>query len=46
MGTITASYFDARAHGHGIRFDFIAPGKPVQNTYIESFNSRLRHACS
>ncbi len=41
----TSSHFDAWAHRHGIRLDFIAPGKPVQNTYIESFNGRLRDEC-
>jgi putative transposase len=41
----TSSHFDAWAHRQGIRLDFIAPGKPVQNTYIESFNGRLRDEC-
>ncbi len=41
----TSSHFDAWAHRRGIRLDFIAPGKPVQNTYIESFNGRLRDEC-
>ena len=25
--------------------DFIRPGKPVENCYIESFNGRLRDEC-
>ena len=25
--------------------DFIRPGKPVENGYIESFNGRLRDEC-
>ena len=25
-----------------MRLDFIRPGKPVENAYIESFNGRLR----
>jgi putative transposase len=41
----TSSHFDAWAHRHGIRLDVIAPGKPVQNPYIESFNGRLRDEC-
>ena len=33
---------DVWAYGHGIELDFIRPGKPVENGYIESFNGRLR----
>src|ERR1700752_3540238 len=36
---------DAWAYGHGIRLDFIRPGKPVENGYIERFNGRLRDEC-
>ncbi len=36
---------DAWAYGHGIQLDFIRPGRPVENGYIESFNGRLRDEC-
>ena len=39
------SALDAWAYQHGVQLDFIAPGKPVQNAYIESFNGRLRDEC-
>jgi putative transposase len=29
----------------GVRLEFIRPGKPVQNAYVESFNGRLRDEC-
>lgn len=29
----------------GVRLEFIEPGKPVQNAYVESFNGRLRDEC-
>ena len=28
-----------------LRFEYIKPGKPVQNAFIESFNSRFRDEC-
>jgi putative transposase len=30
---------------HGVRLDFIDPGKPVQNAFRESFNGRFRDEC-
>lgn len=33
---------DAWAYRRGVRPDFIRPGKPVENGFIESFNGRLR----
>lgn len=36
---------DAWAHQRGVALQFIRPGKPVENAYIESFNGRLRDEC-
>jgi len=36
---------DRWAHAHGVTLQFIRPGKPVENCYIESFNGRLRDEC-
>ncbi len=36
---------DGWAHEQGVRLRFIAPGKPIQNAVIESFNGRLRDEC-
>ena len=36
---------DYWAHQVGVKLDFIRPGKPVENSYIESFNGRLRDEC-
>lgn len=33
------------AHRSGVALHFIAPGKPVQNAFAESFNGRLRDEC-
>lgn len=33
------------ARRSGVRLNFIAPGKPMQNAYIESFNGRFREEC-
>ena len=36
---------DAWAYAHDVRLEFIRPGKPVENAFIESFNGRLRDEC-
>ena len=36
---------DEWAHHNGVKLDFIRPGKPVENAYIESFNKNLREEC-
>ena len=41
----TGRAVDAWAYAHGVRLQFIQPGKPVQNAYIESFNGKLRDEC-
>jgi len=33
---------DAWSYQYGVHLEFIRPGKPVDNSYIESFNGRLR----
>ena len=33
---------DAWAYHNKVQLDFIRPGKPVENAYIESFNGKLR----
>jgi putative transposase len=36
---------DAWAHKRQVHLDFIRPGRPTENGYIESFNGRLRDEC-
>jgi len=36
---------DHWAYRHGVTLDFSRPGKPTDNSYIESFNGRLRDEC-
>ena len=36
---------DQWADDHGIRLDFIRPGRPVENCFVESFNGKLRDEC-
>lgn len=36
---------DAWAHQTGVTLQFSRPGKPVDNTFIEAFNGRMRDEC-
>ncbi len=36
---------DRWAFRHGVKLDFIQPGKPTQNGHVESFNGRFRDEC-
>jgi putative transposase len=36
---------DKWVYNNNVTLDFIEPGKPIQNAFIESFNGRLRHEC-
>jgi putative transposase len=36
---------DEWAYRHGVKLNFIRPGKPIENAYAESFISRLRDEC-
>jgi putative transposase len=36
---------DEWAYRKGIKLEFIRPGKPMENGYIESFNGKLREEC-
>jgi len=39
------NHFDRWAYQRGIQLDFITPGRPVENSLIESFNGKLRDEC-
>jgi putative transposase len=41
----TSTHFDVWAYASRIRIDYIRPGRPVENAWIESFNGRLREEC-
>ena len=41
----SSKLLEAWAFSNGVKLDFIRPGKPVENAYIESFNGRLRDEC-
>lgn len=36
---------DTWVHQHGVQLQFSCPGKPVDITFIEAFNGRLRDEC-
>ncbi len=36
---------DEWAYRRGVKLNFIRPGKPIENAFAESFNSRLRDEC-
>ena len=36
---------DTLAYERGIKLQFIRPGKPVDNCYMESFNGKFRDDC-
>lgn len=41
----TSKALDQWAYENGVRLDFIRPGKPVENAFIESFNASFRNEC-
>lgn len=41
----TSLVMDQWAHHNGVALDFIQPGKPTQNAFIESFNGKFRDEC-
>jgi putative transposase len=41
----TSKALDEWCYQRGVRLDFIRPGKPTENGFIESFNGRLRDEC-
>lgn len=41
----TCKALDEWAWQRGVKLDFTRPGKPTDNSYIESFNGRLRDEC-
>ncbi len=45
MGRIISKVIDRWAYEKGVELDFPRPGKPTDNTKVESFNGRLREEC-
>jgi putative transposase len=42
---LTSKALDQWAYERGVHLRFIAPGKPQQNGYVESFNGKFRDEC-
>lgn len=42
---LAGTALDAWANKHAIDLDFITPGRPTENAYIESFNGKFRDEC-
>ena len=42
---LTSNAILAWQHEHAVEWHYIAPGKPMQNGFVESFNGRLRDEC-
>ena len=42
---LTSRALDQWAYTRSVKLNFIEPGKPVQNCFVESFNGRLRDEC-
>jgi putative transposase len=41
----TSQALDRWAYQRGVKLHFLAPGKPEQNAYVESFNGKFRDEC-
>ena len=41
----TSKVLDRWAYEHCVELQFIQPGKPVQNAFVESFNGTMRNEC-
>ena len=41
----TSLVMDQWAHRNRVALDFIQPGKPTQNAFVESFNGKFRDEC-
>ncbi len=42
---MTSREFMSWAYKNNIAIEYIQPGKPIQNAFIESFNSKFRDEC-